>query len=456
MAISCVALLCGTTALARPADSATPSPLGGPESVAKPLTLESIETNGNTRTSMTVIQRYLGLIPGDTFDQDDLLAAINRLRRSELFVSVDFFTRPGLQRGALVLVLDVVERGIEFRLGTGNTDLDGWYLIPASLSFDNLTGHGEDAALRLTFGYRTAGVTAHYRQGTAPADRTFWGAEAQALSKDRVYFLDGVEYTHPLSTGAFDLHLGRRLSNAWSLALGLRAESVEADSTGSVHTDDEFRGLEVGDEVPFADLPPSIATAVGKRNRSIWRLDLVLDTRDTRTRADSPVAGLWGRLRTQYTIGKDVDYPAASCDLRAYQSLGAGVLALRTRAAVVGDGAPFYDRHYLGGLYTVRGFPSQSLSAPAGNGWIWHGSLEYRAPLLGDPANPRVAGALFLDTGRSGDSEGPANDVAVGVGWGFRVRLGWLGYLGADLAFPLSDSPIDESAHGHVSLGWSF
>jgi outer membrane protein assembly factor BamA len=424
--------------------------------VAKPLTLESIETNGNTRTSTAVIQRYLGLTPGDTFNQDDLLAAINRLRRSELFVSVDFFTRPGQQRGALVLILDVVERNIEFRLGTGNTDLNGWYLIPASLSFNNLTGHGENAALRLYFGYRTFGVTAHYRRGTAPGDRTFWGAEAQVLGQNRVYFLDGVEYIHPLATGTFDLHLGRRLSNAWSLELGLSAESVDADSTGSVHMDDEFRGLEVGDEVPFAELPPSIAAAVGERERSIWRLDLVLDTRHAKTRADSPVSGLWGRLRTQYTLGKDADYPAASCDLRAYQSVGEGVLALRTRAAVVGDGAPFYDRQYLGGLYTVRGFPSQSLSAPAGDDWIWHSSLEYRAALLGDPANPRVTGALFVDTGRSRNSAGMTNDVAVGAGWGFRIRLGWLGYFGVDLAFPLTDSPIDESVHGHASLGWSF
>jgi len=415
-----------------------------------------VRSNRLTRTSTTVIQRYLGLSPGDTFNQDDLLAAINRLRRSELFVSVDFFTRPGRQRGALVLILEVVERGVEFRMGTGNTDLNGWYLIPASLSFNNLTGHGENAALRLYLGYRTFGITAHYQRGRAPGDRTFWGVEAQILAKNRVYFLDGVEYTHPLTTGAFNLHLGRRLSNAWSLELGLRAETVEADSTGSVNIDDEFRGLEMGDEVPFSDLPPGIAAAVGQQDRSIWRLDLVLDTRDARIRADSPVSGLWGRLRTQYTLGDDVDYPAASCDLRAYQSLGAGVLALRSRAAVVGDGAPFYDRHYLGGLYTVRGFPSQSLSAPAGNDWIWHSSLEYRAPLLGDPANPRVTGALFLDTGRSGDTEGPTSDVAVGAGWGFRIRLGWLGYLGADLAFPLTDSPIDESAHGHFSLGWSF
>ncbi|MBU1073296.1 BamA/TamA family outer membrane protein [bacterium] len=420
------------------------------------LTLEAVEPHGNTRTSLAVIERYLGLSPGARLDQEDLLEAVARLRESGLFDAVDYFTRPGRTRGALVLVLEVEERGPDLRLGTGNSDLDGWYLIPAALSLDNLTGRGEQAAVQLMIGYRMAGLTAHYRRGAAPGDRTFWGAEIRAFASERVYFEDGVEYAHLVSRGGLSLHLGRRLGRGWSLSAAVQLETADADSTGTVWRDDDVSGVTQGDEVPFAELPEGIAAGVGERERTIWHTDLVLDTRSPERRAGSPAAGLWGRLRLGYTLQKEGDFPSGRCDLRAYRSLGSGVLGLHGRAAYVGAEAPFYDRLYLGGLYTVRGFPSQSLSAPSGDEWLCQGSAEYRAPLLGDAARPRLVGLLFVDAGRSGEPGGPSGRVAVGAGWGFRVRLGWLGYLGTDFAVPLSTSPVDESFHGHVSLGWSF
>ncbi len=455
-AISILLVACVLVAPCAWSDAVAEPDHASEQTVAKPLTLESVEIRGATRTRPAVVRAYLGLTPGAAIDQSDLLAAIERLRESDLFASVEFFTRPGARRGALVLVLDVEERGVAFRLGTGNTDLDGWYLVPAALSLDNLTGRGERAAVQFFVGYRTGGLSAHYRRGTAPGDRTFWGLEARIAGHERVYFRDGVEYGHPLARGSLDLHLGRRLSDSFSLSLGLRTEAVEADSTGYVRMDAPHLDLEHGDEVVFEDLPAGIAAAVGERERAVWRLDLVFDTRSRERRVGTPVSGLWGRLRTRYTRGDEADYPAACWDLRTYRGVGAGVLALRGRAAVVGEDAPFYDRHYLGGLYTLRGVPSQSLSPPRGHAWLWHGALEYRAPLLGSAIRPRVAGVLFVDAGGSGDADASAADPAVSAGWGVRVRLGWLGYLGVDFALPLTDSPVDESFHAHASLGWSF
>jgi len=455
LAIAC-ALCCPALDAGPAAASAAPASTDDTSSVVKLLTLEAVEAHGNTRTSLEVIERYLGLSAGATFDQAGLLAAVARLRDGDLFESVDYYTRPGATRGSLVLVLEVEERGPDLRFGTGNSDLDGWYLIPAALSLDNLTGRGERAAIQLMFGYRTVGMSIHYRRGTTPGDRTFWGAELRARGIERVYFVDGVEYGHPVARGGLNLQLGRRLGGAWSLSTTLLMEASEVDSTGTVWQANDVSGVEAGDEVPFDQLPAGIAAGVGERERTTWRTDLVLDTRSGARRAGSPASGLWGRLRLGYTLQDQGDFPSASCDLRTYHSLGAGVLGLHGRAAYVGEDAPFYDRLYLGGLYTVRGFPSQSLTAPAGDEWLFNGSLEYRAPLMGDAARPRVAGVLFVDVGRGGAIDGPSGDVAVSVGWGFRVRLGWLGYLGTDIALPLTDSPVDESFHGHATLGWSF
>jgi outer membrane translocation and assembly module TamA len=101
----------------------------------------------------------------------------------------------------------------------------------------------------------------------------------------------------------------------------------------------------------------------------------------------------------------------------------------------------------------VRGFPSHSLSPAEGDTRLWHASAEYRLPLYGDPRRPRLAGLLFVDAGRAGDD---GRETSAAAGWGLRIRLGWLGWLGTDIAFPLTDSPADEGFHGHASLGWSF
>ena len=438
------------------ADGAEETSAAASETVVKPLTLETIEIQGGTRTRPEVVRAHMGLRPGAAIDQADLLDGVARLRESGIFETVDFYTRPGSRRGALILVLDVTERGARLSLGTGNTDLDGWYLIPAALDLDNLSGRGEHAGVQSFLGYRTSGVEAFYRRGDLPGDRVFWGAQARFAANERVYFRDGVEYEQPTTRGGLELYAGRRLSDTWSLSLALRTETVEVDSTGSVRMDAPHLGLEARDDVPFEDLPAGIADAVGQRTLTVVHADLEVDTRSRARRIDTPISGLWGRARIQHTRDGEVDYAAAGLDLRAYRGLGAGVLTLRGRAVAVAEDAPFYDRYYLGGLYTLRGVPSQSLSPPRGHNWLWHGSLEYRAPLLGESVHPRMAGLLFLDTGNSGDIDGAGGDPAASVGWGLRLRVGKVGYLGIDFGLPLSDSPVDEAFHAHASLGWNF
>ncbi len=131
--------------------------------------------------------------------------------------------------------------------------------------------------------------------------------------------------------------------------------------------------------------------------------------------------------------------------------MGAGVFGLRLRGGVIGESAPFYDRFYVGGLYTVRGFPSQSLTAPEGSTSFGSASLEYRAALIGRRDAPRLAGLLFVD---GGVTEG--DDPAAAAGFGVRLRVPWLQSLGLDFGIPITESPVEEAFHANLSLGWSF
>src|SRR5262249_61353893 len=62
---------------------------------------------------------------------------------------------------------------------------------------------------------------------------------------------------------------------------------------------------------------------------------------------------------------------------------------------------PFYERYYLGGLYSLRGFKYRSVSPrepgftePIGGDTFWFGSLEYSIPII-----ERLRFAVFYDIG---------------------------------------------------------
>lgn len=431
-----------------------------PPSARHGLVLDSIEIQGNTRTRDSAVTERLGLRAGDVVDQEQLLAAAEVLRASDLFASLDFHTRPAAERGHIVLVLEVREKPIEVRFGTGNTDLDGWYLIPAELAFDNRLGRGERTRLQLRFGYRHAGVVLSFEQPSAGGSDLFWGCEAAGLGSDRVYFRDGIEYRHHVARSRVGAHLGRQFGASCRAAVSMRLETVEADSTAEVRADNATHAVAAGDELPFDELPGGVKAGVGRSERSVLGAEIVIDSRSASEVAGTPASGVWGRLRAESVfqyLRRAQSFGTVDFDLRGYRSLLGGALAGRLRAGIAGDNAPFYDRLYLGGLYTVRGFPGQSLSDAGGDTWLWSASLEWRAPLIGESARPRLAGVMFVDAGDSGcDSDPDPRGLAVSAGYGLRLRVGWFGWLGLDFGMPLSPSPIAESFRAHASIGWSF
>ena len=225
---------------------------------------------GNTRTSDQMVRRQLGLQPGQLIDQDQINTAVASLRGRRLFQKVDYFTKPGSRRGSVILVLIVQDSSSQLRLGTGQTDLDGWYLIPLELSLDNLLGRAEESRLQFRFGYRHVGLLAHYGEGNAPGDRWHWSLDASTVTTDRVYFSEDVEYAHEVQRGTLGLTVGRRLGRSWCLDLRLQAESAEADSLGKVWQDNEQNDAVKNQDVPFEDLPVDIAGGSAGVNDLSW------------------------------------------------------------------------------------------------------------------------------------------------------------------------------------------
>jgi len=434
---------------------AGPRPAGAQ---ARTLVLEEIVVEGNTRTSRDAVLRRLPLEEGAPISPERILDALDALRAADLFAKLDFRTGPGSARGLVKLVLLVEEKGVELRFGTGYRDLDGWYLVPAELRFDNRLGRGERLRITSKIGYRLAGIGAALEEPFAGArGRAFWGIDLGGYGSDRVYFVDGVEYVHHVGRGHLGGWAGRRLGSTWRLEVGARAEAIDADSTAEAHETDDLRGVDRGDTLPFAELPAGVADDVGERRGSVLHVEVARDTRDARRVCGTPASGLWGRVRGEALLRDGHDAVAVTADLRAYRAAGRVAFAARVRGGVVGERAAFYDRFHLGGLYTVRGFPSQSLAVPAGDTRFWTATLELRGPLAGRPDVPTLAGVAFVDAGDGWSSGAPEiSDAASSIGFGLRLRVPWIDSVGVDFGIPFSESPVGEAFHANGALGWNF
>jgi hemolysin activation/secretion protein len=204
--------------------------------------------------------------------------------------------------------------------------------------------------------------------------------------------------------------------------------------------------------------PGEIRGTVGKKARAILHLEWQHDTRARRARAGSPVSGTWGRVKLHTVLQGGHTHPGLQTDLRLFREVPGGVLAGRLRGAWVGSQAQFYDRLFLGGMDTARGFPTHSLSATGGDTWQVTSSLEYRSTILGNKDGAKVVGLLFLDSGAGGseNDDDPYPGIAASAGFGVRARARWLGWYGVDIGFPLTERPLDQRFQVNASIGWSF
>ncbi len=450
-------LLLTCTLVARPAPAAPDDAFGD---VFPNLLLETVTVQG-AEVDLNELTRVLGLRTGDAVDQQDLLDAVERLRESDLFAEVEFFVRPGSERGRVELVLEVVAREsrtaqVDVRLGTGVSDVDGWYAIPAEMGFRDVLDDLDSLNLRFVLGYRRSGLELAYVQRDVLGSRSWLGVRAAALNVTRVYFHDGLEIGHEVGRHRLSVAAGRAFGRGWNMQLELGREIVDPKDGAEIYQTDTARDVSDGDDVPLAELPDAISGAVDRRNTSFAEASLVYTALSAREIAHTPASGVRGRMFWRSSTYRSGDHGLGGASLKVFREGLGGVLGFKAQGVAALSDAPFYDRPYLGGFYTVRGVPSQSLTRPEGAEWLWSGSLEYRAPLTDDTEHPGLAAVLFLDAGRCDGLVAPRGEpVAVGAGWGLRVHTFGL-LMGLDVGYPLTGSPVDESFHANASVGWTF
>jgi outer membrane protein insertion porin family len=411
------------------------------------LIVERIEILGARKTKPRVIHRYLSFQEGDSFTPELVEHDYQALVTTNFFKRVEFSTKPGSAKGKVIVVIEVQERSaptLEF--AGGYSELDGWYVSPIGVRYDNLFGTGHRLGLRAILGDRVGGFNFRYYQPEIFNRNMNVQVDFDALGRNLIHYFDGREAIQKVSTGSLRLSISGARGVARYFSAGYQASNIEPDSTAKFTLNDST----------LISFPAIVAKNLGRKKMGMFWLRVQADTRDN---VFFPRQGFWGALSVEAAdrnFGGDLQFTRTIFDGRFYKKLGSGVLAVRLKTATTSKTTPYYERFYLGGVYSLRGFAERSLT-PLGYGTrLFLGNLEWRVPLAGsDPQKPGLIGAIFLDAGSIGtpSTERDEDETFSAIGFGFRWKVPVVGLLRFDFAYP-KQRPDD--FRFHLGIGHPF
>ncbi len=398
-----------------------------------------IEVQGNIKTRDKVIRRELGLAEGDVMNTLALKAAKEKLSRLGYFSQVDIETKPGGDHLENIVV-NVEEQPTGSLMFGGGYSTQEAFGAMVQLQEKNLFGRGQSISLSGNF----SGKRVEY-------DLSFFDPYIfdRPLSLSvRTHHLTYEFDTFEEGSLGFNLTLGKRVWNWYTTAsIGYDLQSVEI--SGVDDSAPEFIHNQKG---------RSVSSAVVLGLSQDTRNSTVLPTRGFQRRLSLKVAGLGG----------DEYYYKVMADAGWFFSINKlvknSVFHFRVRAGFInplpignGSDRPVYERFFVGGDDTVRGFTEDEAS-PERDGQAIGGTkelianFEYLFPLVGG-----LRGLIFYDTGAAFDNGEQISLTglrhAVGVGIRFITPFG---PLKLDLGYKLDRKKGEDPTKIHFSVGTVF
>jgi outer membrane protein insertion porin family len=209
-----------------------------------------------------------------------------------------------------------------------------------------------------------------------------------------------------------------------SITLG---RPIAYDIDLSVRFRNEYVKARTQDEELFNRSTRSILFAVGR------------DTRDYRTSLYDPIGGSSNSISYEYSggfLGADNEFQKYTADTSWFFSPWWNhVFAIHARAGYMQSKSSdrsvlFYERFYLGGVDTIRGYEDWEIYPDSenfiGGNKVFFTNLEYRIPV-----SPQLTTAVFFDVGQVWDESivNVFNQINLKRGAGVEARLQMLGML---------------------------
>jgi len=447
--------------------------------------VQKIEIRGNLKTKDKVLRRELAISPGDVLDMVRVKISKQRLEGLQYFSKVDLrpeATDPPIA-GQKNLIVNVEEQNTgNFTVGAGFSSVDSLvgYAEVSQGNFDlfhppYFTGAGQKIMLKVQLGTQrqdyeltfeepwflnrklSLGVDLYrheldFESPNNIYDETRTGAKVsltRALGSD--FLIGSVSY------GIEDV--GINLNNGWQDTYSVPGSGVPG-----------LGGSGSGSTTVPGNVPQDILNETGDHFYQRFGASLAYDTRNS---VQLPNHGQRTELTTELSAG-DKDFYKVELHTAWYfpgflkghvlEVVGAGGIA----DSIDGGDVPFYDRYYLGGLYTLRGYKFRNIAPrdpyygvnpfmpnePVGGDNYWYGSLEYSIPIIEKEGGVSLRFAMFYDIGAVGGSDAYSFSSNFDDNWGLGIRLNipHLGPLRLDYGIPITHDSYNSSS-GQFQFG---
>ncbi len=399
--------------------------------------VESVEIEGNTKTKSVVVLREILLAPGDVFDSVRMETSRLRLENTRFFEDVDVRAEP-------TNIPNRKKLKISFKEGrTGNLTFGaGYSSLERAVFYIELTQSNFDLFNRRSF-FQGAGQKFRIKAqiGSQSSELVLAFEEPYLFQRELTFGFQIFRQRSDYTSSYYDeIHKGFQVYFRKRLI-----ELVTAQLTYSL------------ENVNLFNIDPSVRELFGTdANTRISKLGLTLE-RDTRNNLLTPSRGsdLQGILEVAGgPFGGDVNYFRLEGRLAQDFSLFEPqnqVLEVLARAGVLeqfGDTTtiPIYDRFFLGGQNTLRGFeyrdvgPKASFGEPIGGKSYGYFSLEYSADIVAP-----MRFALFYDAGFVNKSSFDFDPSGFNDNIGIGIRFFLLGQpMRIDYGIPLTTDKVND------------
>lgn len=399
--------------------------------------VEKIDISGNTITRDKVIRREMQVKEGDIYNVTKLEQSRERLTALGYFKEINFATPRGSKDDTLRLNVAVEEKPTgSFSVGAGFSTTEN-FIVSGSISKQNFFGKGWNGDI--------SGEVSSRRQQFlfSMADPYFLDTEwIVAMSAFKTIFRYD-NFARDSYGGSFSV--GHRFFDYASVSLGYEAEEVSAVDIA-------------------ANVPPRFATTPSGLT-SLVSMALNRDTRDNRIYANK---GMFNSVKVEVSdkrTGAQNEFFRVTGRTQLYQPM-TRKLNFKTyvRAAYIkslnNQVVPLYERYFLGGPNSLRGFYPQSIGPGEvvnGQNFIYGGDkmavvnaeFEYVAY---EPAGIRAV--VFFDAGNAYSEEEsfPLDKLRMDYGFGIRW-ISPMGPLRFEWGFPINRKPGEQATVFNFAIG---
>jgi outer membrane protein insertion porin family len=397
--------------------------------------INDVRISGNSRTIDRVVRRDVFLAAGDLYSRTDLGDSKSALKRSSYFKDVSIEEKR-ISKDKIDLVVEVKEAStgsVGGGLGYGSSD---GLLLSANLSDSNIFGSGMSSSVNIE---RSNKVLSGSISLTNP--RIFDSLYSVGGS---LYSADSNYYNYDALSTGLALNVGKRFGRHWRGSLGYNLEKATYSNPAPGFT------------LPGDGIKSSVTPSISYNTTD----DYYLPRRGIDFKSSVEFAGLGGdrkfiknsnKFNYFYGLKDDFNYD----------------LILRYKAQVdyaIGHDNikefpkefPTNERIFMGGVGSVRGYQSRSISPKDTSGNLQGGNMmvintvEASFPLI---ERLKMRGALFLDYGMMGQDNLDIKRAGTGA------VLEWISPLGPiSLVFShaLLDETGDRTASFEFTMGRQF